>query len=284
MDDNARRGLLLISPTALYAVGLLAVPLAAVLAISFATQDFLTIDWTPTLSNYREALSEPLYRELLGRSVRVAGFVTLATVILSFPVAYYVSFHVDPSRKSLWLFLITIPFWTSYLIRIFLWKVILGFNGVVNSSLTGLGLIDEPLTFLLYNANAVVITLAHAFAPFAILPIFVSLERIDRSLLEAARDLGESHVTAFLRVTLPMAMPGVAAAVLIVFIPTIGDYVTPRLVGGPDGLMIANMIQTQFLRLNNAPLGAALAVVAMATVGIISVAFALWARRYGSKG
>ena len=284
MDDNARRGLLLISPTALYAVGLLAVPLAAVLAISFSTQDFLTIDWTPTLANYREALSEPLYRELLGRSVRVAALVTLATVILSFPVAYYVSFHVDPSRKSLWLFLITIPFWTSYLIRIFLWKVILGFNGVVNSSLTGLGLIDEPLTFLLYNANAVVITLAHAFAPFAILPIFVSLERIDRSLLEAARDLGESHLTAFWRVTLPMAMPGVTAAVLIVFIPTIGEYVTPRLVGGPDGLMIANMIQTQFLRLNNAPLGAALSVVAMATVGLIAVAFALWARRYGSKG
>lgn len=284
MDENARRGLLLMSPTALYAVGLLAVPLAAVLAISFATQDFLTIDWTPTLANYREALSEPLYRELLGRSVRVAALVTLATVILSFPVAYYVSFHVDPSRKSLWLFLITIPFWTSYLIRIFLWKVILGFNGVVNSSLTGLGLIDAPLTFLLYNANAVVITLAHAFAPFAILPIFVSLERIDRSLLEAARDLGESHFTAFLRVTLPMAMPGVTAAVLIVFIPTIGDYVTPRLVGGPDGLMIANMIQTQFLRLNNAPLGAALAVVAMATVGLIAVAFTLWARRFGSKG
>ena len=284
MDDNARRGLLLISPTALYAVGLLAVPLAAVLAISFSTQDFLTIDWTPTLANYREALSEPLYRELLGRSVRVAALVTLATVILSFPVAYYVSFHVDPSRKSLWLFLITIPFWTSYLIRIFLWKVILGFNGVVNSSLTGLGLIDEPLTFLLYNANAVVITLAHAFAPFAILPIFVSLERIDRSLLEAARDLGESHLTAFWRVTLPMAMPGVTAAVLIVFIPTIGEYVTPRLVGGPDGLMIANMIQTQFLRLNNAPLGAALSVVAMATVGLIAVAFALWARRSGRKG
>ncbi|MEO1239202.1 MAG: ABC transporter permease, partial [Pseudomonadota bacterium] len=159
----------------------------------------------------------------------------------------------------------------------------LGFNGVVNSSLIGVGLIEEPLTFLLYNANAVVITLAHAFAPFAILPIFVSLERIDRSLLEAARDLGESHLTAFLRVTLPLAMPGITAAVLIVFIPTIGDYVTPRLVGGPDGLMIANMIQTQFLRLNNAPLGAALAVVAMVTVGLIAVLFTLWARRYGSK-
>ena len=283
MNDEARRGLILISPTALYAIGLLAVPLTAVLAISFATQDFLTIDWTPTAANYREAMSEPLYRELLFRSVRVAALVTIATVLLSFPVAYFVSFHVEPSRKSLWLFLITIPFWTSYLIRIFLWKVILGFNGVVNSSLIGIGLIDEPLAFILYNVNAVVITLAHAFAPFAILPIFVALERIDRSLLEAARDLGENRLTAFLRVTLPLAMPGITAAVLIVFIPTIGDYVTPRLVGGPDGLMIANMIQTQFLRLNNAPLGAALAVISMLTVGLIALVFVLWARRFGAK-
>lgn len=281
MDSDARRGLILISPTVLYAVALLAVPLSAVLAISFATQDFLTIDWTPTLANYSEAVSDPLYRALLFRSVAIAGAVTVATVLLAFPVAYYVSFHVEPSRKSLWLFLITIPFWTSYLIRVFLWKVILGFDGVVNSSLMQLGLIDAPLDFILYNPNAVVITLAHAFAPFAILPIFVSLERIDRSLLEASRDLGETHITTFFRVTLPLAMPGVTAAVLIVFIPTIGDYVTPVQVGGPDGRMIANMIQTQFLRLNNAPLGSALAIISMLTVGAISVVFVLLTRRWG---
>ncbi|MCL4105453.1 UNVERIFIED_CONTAM: hypothetical protein GTU68_055584 [Idotea baltica] len=214
------------------------------------------------------------------RSVKIAGAVTFATVLLAFPIAYFVSFHVAPSRKSLWLFLITIPFWTSYLIRVFLWKVILGYNGVLNSSLSGLGFIDEPLTFILYNANAVVITLAHAFAPFAILPIFVALEKIDRSLLEASQDLGESKIRTFFRVTLPLAMPGVVAAVLIVFIPTIGDYVTPRLVGGPNGLMIANMIQTQFLKLNNAPMGAALAVIAMLIVTAISLIFIFLNRRY----
>ena len=208
----------------------------------------------------------------------ISGAVTVATVLLAFPIAYFVSFHVRPERKSLWLFLITIPFWTSYLIRVFLWKVILGYNGVLNSGLSGLGLIDEPLTFILYNANAVVITLAHAFAPFAILPIFVALERIDRSLLEAGRDLGETKLMTFWRVTLPLAMPGVVAAVLIVFIPTIGDYVTPRLVGGPNGLMIANMIQTQFLKLNNAPMGAALAVVAMLFVSVIALGF-VWLNR-----
>lgn len=274
------RGLLLLSPTALYALCLLALPVTMVLVISFWTQTYLEIDRSFTLTNYTEALGEPLYRQLMLRSVMIAAAVTLATVLLAFPIAYFVSFHVRSERKALWIFLITIPFWTSYLIRVFLWKVILGFNGVLNTSLQGLGLIEAPLTFILYNANAVVITLAHAFAPFAILPIFVALEKIDRSLLEASQDLGESRLTTFWRVTLPLAMPGVVAAVLIVFIPTIGDYVTPRLVGGPNGLMIANMIQTQFLKLNNAPLGAALAVMAMLLVAAIALIFVWLNRRF----
>ncbi|RVT84224.1 ABC transporter permease [Rhodobacteraceae bacterium CCMM004] len=278
--SDARAGLTLVAPPLLFALLLLAVPLAAILAFSFWTQDFLTIDRTFTLDNYRSAVTEPIYRELLFRSLWIAAAVTAATVILAFPVAYFVSFHVRPERKSLWLFLITIPFWTSYLIRVFLWKVILGFNGVLNTSLQGVGIIDEPLTFILYNANAVVITLAHAFAPFAILPIFVALEKIDRSLLEAAQDLGENRVMTFLRVTLPLAVPGIVAAVLIVFIPVIGDYVTPRLVGGPDGLMIANMIQTQFLRLNNAPMGATLAVISMLSVGLLALIFVWLMRRW----
>ena len=268
----------MVAAPGLYAIALLAAPLGAIVLFSFWSQDFLDIDTTLTLKNYREAVTEPLYRLLLGRSILISGLVTLVTVLLAFPIAYYVSFHVAPNRKSLWIFLITIPFWTSYLVRVFLWKVILGFNGVVNSGLMGIGIIDEPVTFILYNANAVVITLAHAFAPFAILPIFVALERIDRSLLEAARDLGENRFTAFLRVTLPLSMPGVVAAVLIVFIPTVGDYVTPELVGGPSGTMIANMIQVQFLKINNAPMGAALAVISMATVTVIALLF-VWANR-----
>jgi spermidine/putrescine transport system permease protein len=279
VNQDTRRGLTLIAPPLLYAVALLAVPLVAILVFSFWTQDYLTVDRTPTLANYREAVTDPIYRTIMFRSLWISGAVTAITVTLAFPVAYFVSFHVHPSKKSLWLFLITIPFWTSYLIRIFLWKVILGFNGVLNSALTGIGIVDEPLTFLLYNANAVIITLSHAFAPFAILPIYVALEKIDRSLLEASRDLGETAVTSFFRVTLPLAMPGVVAALLIVFIPTVGDYVTPAQVGGPGGLMIANMIQTQFLGLNNAPMGATLAVIAMALVTVIALAIAVLARR-----
>ena len=276
LSAEDKRGLTLVSLPFLYALLLLAIPIGAVILFSFWTQDFMTIDTTFTMANYQEIWAEPIYGSLLKRSVMVSGFVTIVTVLTAFPVAYYISFHLDPKQKSLWMFLITIPFWTSYLIRVFLWKVILGYNGVVNSGLLKLGLIDEPLTFILYNVNAVVITLAHAYAPFAILPIFVALEKIDRSLLEASQDLGEGKVVTFFRVTLPLAMPGVVAALVIVSIPTIGDYVTPELMGGAGGKLIASMIQTQFLQLSNAPLGAALALVAMAT--IMAAMFVIYAQ------
>lgn len=274
------RGITLIAAPFAYALLLLAVPIGAIVVFSFWSQDFLTIDRTPTMANYREIFTDPLYRLLIQRSVFVAVLVTLITVALAYPIAYFVSFYVRPDRKALWIFLITIPFWTSYLIRVFLWKVILGFNGVLNSSLMGLGVIEEPLTFILFNINAVIITLAHAYAPFAILPIFVALEKIDRSLLEASQDLGESRFATFMRVTLPLSVSGVVAAVLIVFIPTVGDYVTPELVGGPGGRMIANWIQSLFLGQNAAPLGAATAIVAMAVVATISVVFVLLLRRW----
>jgi len=291
MSTGGRRSLLLLLPPFVYAILLMAVPIGAVIAISFTGPDGFS------LANYGAVFSEPINVRgvvrgsletgdlswtpgLLPRSVYVSVAVTVATVLLAFPVAYFISFHVSPSRKSLWLFLITIPFWTSYLIRIFLWKVILGFSGVINSALIGIGLIDEPLTFLLYNANAVIITLSHAYAPFAILPIFVALEKIDRSLIEAAQDLGENRFTTFLRVTLPLSVPGIVAAVLIVFIPTIGDYVTPELVGGSGGLLIANRIQSLFLQVNNPGLGAALSVVTMAAVALVSLIFVFTCRRW----
>lgn len=270
MTNEGKQGLKLISPTLLYALVMLAAPLAMVILFSFWTQDYLDIDKTLTVSNYVEAWTQPIYQTLMFRSLRISLIVTFVTVLTAFPVAYFLSFHVK-RRKALWLFLITVPFWTSYLLRVFLWKVILGYNGVINSALLEVGFIDEPLTFILYNANAVVITLAHAWAPFAILPIFVALEKIDRSHLEAAEDLGDSAFSRFHRITLPLAMPGIVAATLIVLIPTVGDFITPRLVGGTDGLMIANMIQIQFGKANNAPLGAALAVSSMVVVGLISV-------------
>ena len=285
IGSDYRRGLRLIGLPFGYSLLLLAAPLLLIFLLGFWTQDYLVLDRSFKLDNYIEAWSHPLYRVLMLRSLGISAVVTLATVLLAYPMAYFISFY-GRNHKALWLFLVTIPFWTSYLLRVFLWKVILGYNGVLNSTLEWLGLIEEPLTFILYNVNAVVITLTHAWAPFAILPIFVALEKIDRSLLESATDLGDSPLRRFLHVTLPLSMPGVVAAALIIFIPTIGDYVTPRLVGGKDGLMIANMIQVQFSKANNAPLGAALAVSAMGIVSMVALLFVAlnrrWLRKQGS--
>ena len=272
LDSEARQGLTLIAPPFLYAALLLAAPLATIVAVSFFRDGYLTIIREFTFENYRAVWSDPIFHAIMVRSLIVSGLVTLATVLLAFPVAYYLSFVVRPQHKAVWLFLITIPFWTSYLIRVFLWKVIMAPNGVVNSVAMPLGLTDSPWR-MLNSVEAIVVTLAHAYAPFAILPIFVALEKIDRSLLEAGRDLGESRLRTFWRVTLPLAMPGVVAAVLIVFIPTIGDYVTPTLIGGGKIPMIANMIQSQMLDQDNRPMGSALAVTAMLIVAVVSLIF-----------
>ncbi|NUB43343.1 ABC transporter permease [Fertoebacter nigrum] len=278
--SEAASGYLLVSPTAAYAILLLAAPLAMIILYSVFRDGYLTVIPAFTFDNYVETWSSPIYRSVMIRSLSVSMAVTLVTVLLAYPVAYFVSFHVDPSRKSLWLFLITIPFWTSYLIRVFLWKVILGYNGVVNSALMSIGVIDEPLTWINYNIQAFVVTLAHAYAPFAILPIFVAMEKIDRSLLEAGQDLGESRLMTFWRVTLPLSMAGVVAAVLIVFIPVIGDYVTPNLIGGGKIPMIANMIENLMLVRDNKPLGSAIAVSAMLIVTVVSLIFVFLNRRF----
>ncbi len=284
-DTEAASGLALISPTAIYAILMLAAPMAAVLLYSVLTDGYAESGARAvlpifTLDNYASAWSDRISRALMIRSLIVSMSVTLFTVLLAYPVAYFVSFHVSPSKKSLWLFLITIPFWTSYVIRVFLWKVILGYNGVINSGLLSLGIISEPLQWINYNVGALIVTLAHAYAPFAILPIFVALEKIDRSLLEAGQDLGESRLRTFWRVTLPLSMAGVVAAVLIVFIPTVGDYLTPDLIGGGKIPMIANQIEKTMLKINNKPLGSAIAVTVMLIVTIVSLTFIALNRRF----
>ncbi len=277
LRSEALRGYTLLSPTLIVMAFAMCAPFAILAVMSFWTQHAFEFDTTLTLRNYREVADAPIYEALLIRSLWISGICALLTVLFSYPMAYYVAFHVH-RRKLVWIILMTLPFWTSYLLRVFSWKVILGYNGAINSGLKALGLIEQPLEFLLYSPTAIVITLAHAWAAFAILPIYVSLEKIDRSLLEAAADLGDGPVARFLRVTLPLSLPGVIAASLLIFIPTVGDYITPTLVGGPDGIMIANMIQVQFGRVNDWPMGAALAICMMIIVGVISVAY-IWVTR-----
>ncbi len=254
----------------------LAAPLLLLALTSLKSQSGIVFSEGWTLAQYGEVLGRASYRSLFLRSILISGAVTLATVALAYPMAYFVAFHAR--RKFIWLVALTIPFWTSYLLRVFAWKIILGFNGVINSGLIRLHLIDQPLQFLLYNPFSVVVTLAHAWAAFAILPIYVSLEKIDRSLLEAASDLGDSAFRRFLRVTLPLSMPGVIGAAILIFVPTTGDFVTPQLVGGPKGSMIANVIEVQFNAVGNWPLGAALSLVSMAMVGVITGLFVVSVR------
>ncbi|MDP7523137.1 MAG: ABC transporter permease [Arenicellales bacterium] len=277
LRSDTLKGFTLLSPTLLVMGLTMCIPFGIMVVMSFWTQIGFEFDTAFSLVNYAEAVEKPVYRALLLRSLTISAICTVATVLVSYPMAYYVAFHVR-KHKMAWIILMTVPFFSSYLLRIFAWKVILGYNGVINSGLKGLGLIEQPLAFLLYSPTAVVITLAHAWAAFAILPIYISLEKIDRSLIEAATDLGDGPVKRFLGITLPLSMPGVIAASLMIFIPTVGDYVTPTLVGGPDGLMIANLIQAQFGLVNNWPMGAALALDMMLVVAVISLLY-IWLTR-----
>jgi spermidine/putrescine transport system permease protein len=267
--SEAARGYALVSPALAVLLLLLAAPMVLLALYSLWTESSAHIDMHPTFARYREVLANQRYFVLFIRSIAISGVVTVITVALAYPMAYFVAFKVERGKFA-WLLLLSIPFWTSYLLRVFAWKVILGFNGVINSGLIDLGIISEPLSFLLYNPTAVVLTLVHAYAAFAILPIYVSLEKIDRSLLEAAADLGDGPMRRFLRITLPLSLPGAIGAAVLIFVPTAGDYVTPTLVGGPGGTMIASIIQTQFEGASNWPLGAALALASMLAVGILA--------------
>ncbi len=294
-------GYALLSPALLVMALLLLAPLVALVVMSFWTQRGFEVDTTFSLANYWSLVApsaEPTVwmgipfpfayavpSILLVKSLVMSLAATVAVILLAYPMAYFLAFRVTGNRAA-WIILLTIPFWTSYLLRVFSWKIMLGFNGAINSGLKALGLIEKPLEFLLYNPVAVTITLAHAWIAFAVLPIYVSLDKIDRSLLEAATDLGDGRWARFFRVTLPLSAPGTIGAALLVFIPTVGDYVTPTLVGGPGGTMIGNLIQSLFLQQDNAPLGAAVSIVTMLVIAAVVVLF-LWAigyRRMRAKG
>ncbi|MPL90440.1 Putrescine transport system permease protein PotH [bioreactor metagenome] len=269
-------------PGALVTFGLVIFALALVLGLGFRVNDQGLLLGPLTLGNFAQILADPLYARVILRSLWISGLVTLATVVTAYPVAWYLAFRAGRHRGLL-LFLVTLPFWTSYLLRVFAWKIVLAYNGVLNSAMIELGLWDKPSMMFLNNPAAVVLTLAHAYAPFAILPIYVALQTIPRSLLEAGADLGATKAQLFRRVVLPISMPGVLGGALVVFVPTLGDYVTPAMVGGPASTMIGTLIQAQFGKANDWPFGAALATATMLVI-LIAVALVRQAdRRWGSR-
>ncbi len=274
------RGYTLLSPTLLVMICALVLPIFALIVYSFWSQNYVHIDQTFTLKNYQTFFEKGIYGQLLWRSIKMSATVTFITILLAYPVAYFLAFRVTKNKMT-WLFLINLPFVTSYLLRVLSWKIMLGNSGVINSTLLDLGFIQGPLEFLLYSRFAVTLALVHGWAAFAILPIYLSLSKIDRSLLEAAADLGENPVRTFLRVTLPLSMPGVIAAAVIEFIPVVGEYVAPVMLGGPKGIMFGQIIAAQFGPANNLPLGAALTIIMMITIAILACTF-IWLARLGT--
>ncbi|MFD1987518.1 ABC transporter permease [Mesorhizobium newzealandense] len=269
-------------PGALVTFLLILFALGLVLFLAFRSNDGSLLGAGFTVANFVTVVSDPLYWTVTLRSLIIAALVTLATVVTAYPVAYYLAFHAG-RRRGLLLFLVTLPFWTSYLLRVFAWKIVLAYNGVLNSALIESGIWSEPTLAFLNTPAAVVVTLAHAYAPFAILPIYVALDTIPKSLIEAASDLGARPFTSFRRVVLPNSMPGVLAAALVVFVPTVGDYVTPALVGGPASTMIGSLIQAEFGKANDWPFGAALSVAVMLVILAVVLVARFTDRRFGSR-
>ncbi len=241
-------------------VGLfLLLPYALMLAHSFwlVRDGFIIHQWT--LHNYRTLVTNPVYAEVLLRSMRIAASVTLCSLLLGYPLAYYLSFHAG-ARKEILYQLVIVPLWVSYLVRGYAWKTILGSDGVLNGFLQYLHLTSAPVGFLLYSPFAVILMLTHIYTPFVFLPIYAALEHIPRPLVEASQDLGAGPLKTFLRVILPLSLPGLLAGATFAFVLSLGDFLAPLLVGGASGTMIANIVQSLFGAAYDWPLGAAISV------------------------
>ena len=273
-----RRGALwfLAVPPYLWLAVLLVLPVLLIVALSFRPEagpiDF-DDPWTFSLAQYQRILETPAYLRRLGMSVGMALAIATSATLLAYPIAYFLALRAR-ERAVFFLILLLIPFAVSYLLRVMAWRLMLGGEGAINSLLQSLGVISEPVDLLLYSPVAVVVTLIYVWIPFAALPIYAALQRIDRGHLEAAADLGAGPWSRFWRVTVPLSLPGAVAAFFMVFIPTVGEYVTPSLVGGTEGYMYGNLIQDFFTRAAAWATGSALSVI-MLVLTLILVAVAL---------
>ena len=240
------------------------VPLLLVFAISFASRGtYGGIVWEFTWANYFDLL-HPLYGKILGQSLWYATLTTAICFVLGFPLAYVIA--RSPARwQPVLLLLVMLPFWTNFLVRTYAWMIMLRHDGLANNLLLALGLIAEPLE-LLYTPTAVVIGLVYGYLPFMVLPLYVAVERLDPVLVEAAWDLYASRWAVFTRVVVPLTMPGIVGGCILVFIPSIGSFITPDLLGGARSMMIGNLIQHEYLVVRDWPLGSAVSFVLMAIV------------------
>ena len=268
------------------------VPLALMLAVSFARRGTYGgiepvsdlgayLRSGAFLANYARSVAE-IYLKIGWRSLWMAALTTALCLIVSFPIAYYLAILAPRRWKGLLLGLVVVPFWTSFLIRTYAWMFILRTEGLLNLVLVGSGLLHHPLE-LLYTQTAVMIGLVYGELPFMILPLYASLEKLDRSLLEAASDLGAGRAGSFWRVTVPLSLPGIAAGVVLVFIPSLGQFVVSDLLGGARSMLLGNLIQNQFAVARNKPFGSAIAFELTAAVLLLLLAYTVFTRRRGGE-
>jgi spermidine/putrescine transport system permease protein len=255
---------LMLAPAALWLLFFLVIPVTVLLAHSVAQRGpYGAIKWAFTTANFARAL-DPKYLPVLLRTFGYASATTLLCLVLGFPVAYYLSFYAGKKRETLMIMLM-IPFWTSCLVAIYSWIIILGREGLLNNSLIWLGVIKTPLT-ILNTPFAVILGMVYFYIPFMVLPLYSSLEKIPRQFIEASYDLGAGAATTFLKITLPLSLPGVFAGCILTFVPCMGDFLTAEFLGGPKTYLIGNLIQNQFLMAQDWPFGSALTALLLITL------------------
>jgi spermidine/putrescine transport system permease protein len=260
-ESTTAQGLVLVSPTALYLLAFMLLPMLLVAGLSFMTRGpYGNVVYRFNLDNYGRLL-DPLYLRILLYSLGVGLATTAFTVVIGYPLAYFIARSPARQRSTL-LFLILVPFWTNFIIRIYAWIMILRAEGFLNSALQSIGIIHAPLE-ILYTPTAVLIGMVYEFLPFMVLPLYSSLEKIENAQLEAAADLGARPLFSFLRITLPLSLPGVVAGSILVFIPAMGMFVVPDLMGGAKTILIGNLVRNQFLTARDWPFGAAASMLLM---------------------
>ena len=269
----ARRGLLLIAPAALWTVAFFLLPTLSILWLSLYQMEGGRVGEVMTLANYQRFAAQGYFWQSLVNSLVLTGLVTAISLALAFPLAATIAFRVPAHLQRLCLMLAVLPFWTSYVVRSYAWLLVLAPNGVINQTLMALGLTDAPLP-LSFNRAATVMGFVHFFTMLATLTIYASLSRINPRLMLAARDLGASGVQVFLRIVLPLAVPGLAAGAFLIVVVVMGDYVTPQILGGNNDLVLPQTIMMQIQRRGDVPMAAALSVVMMVVVAAAYLALA----------
>ncbi len=273
---------LLFMPLALWMLAFLVFPYVRVLIQSFyTTDDFGILQTTFSIGSYQRFFTKELYYLTLLRTFGLAAVVTVVSLVVSIPLAYYIAFKATKNKTLLYT-LIILPLWVSYIVRAYSWKIILGEAGILNSFLQFIGLIDSPISMLLYSDLAVVIGMVHIYTPFVLMPIYTAFEQIPKSLVEASKDLGANRFITFFKIVLPLSLPGIITGATFAFVLSLGDFLAPNLLGGSDTLFISNIFQNMFGTSNDKPLGSAIGIVLLIVV-LVVLEMSRWAEnKYSS--